>query len=238
MPASAIDSKPARPFIRVRGRSFVALVVAPEPPVELWLETLKTQIARAPSFFESRPVVIDLTAMPGDGQDLTKFVESLQDHDLRIIGVEGYDDAWTNINAWGRPPLLGTAKIDRSVIVPEDDTPPPPEPKPPNSLVIREPIRSGQSIVFEHGDVTVLGAIGSGAEVIAAGCIHVYGALRGRAIAGFTGRADARIFCRRLDPELLAIDGIYKTAEDLDQSLRNKPAQVWLDGEALRVGPL
>jgi septum site-determining protein MinC len=232
------ESKSARPFIRVRGRSFVALVVAPEPPVDLWLETLKAQIARAPSFFESRPVVIDLTAMPGEGQDLTRFVEGLQDHDLRIIGVEGYDEGWTNINAWGRPPLLGTAKIDRSVIVPQDDAPASPEPPPPNSLLIREPIRSGQSVVFEHGDVTVLGAIGSGAEVIAAGSVHVYGALRGRAIAGFTGRADVRIFCRRLDPELLAIDGIYRTADDLDQALRNKPAQVWLEGETLKVGAL
>jgi septum site-determining protein MinC len=227
-----------RPFIRVRGRSFVALVVAPEPPVELWLETLQAQIARAPSFFESRPVVIDLTAMPGNGQDLTRFVESLQDHDLRIIGVEGYDETWTNINAWGRPPLLGTARIDRSVIVPEDDTPKPPEPPPPNSLLIREPVRSGQSVVFEHGDVTVIGSIGSGAEVIAAGSIHVYGALRGRAIAGFMGNPEARIFCRRLDAELLAIDGVYKTADDTDGALRNKPAQAWLEGETLKVGAL
>jgi septum site-determining protein MinC len=228
----------ARPFIRVRGRSFVALVVAPEPPVALWLETLQAQIARAPSFFESRPVVIDLTGMPGEGQDLTRFVEDLQDHDLRIIGVEGYDEGWSNINAWGRPPLLGTARIDRSVIVPEDDTPAPPEPPPPSSLLIREPVRSGQSIVFEHGDVTVLGAVSSGAEVIAAGSVHIYGALRGRAIAGFTGRSEARIFCRRLDAELLAIDGVYRTAEDLDPALRLKPAQAWLEDERLKVGPL
>jgi septum site-determining protein MinC len=228
----------ARPFIRVRGRSFVALVVAPEPPIALWLETLQAQVARAPSFFESRPVVIDLTGMPGEGQDLTRFVESLQDHELRIIGVEGYDEGWSNINAWGRPPLLGTARIDRSVIVPEDDTPAPPEPPPPSSLLIREPVRSGQSIVFEHGDVTVLGAVSSGAEVIAGGSVHIYGALRGRAIAGFTGRSEARIFCRRLDAELLAIDGVYRTAEDLDPALRLKPAQAWLEDERLRVGPL
>ena len=233
-----MSGHPARPFIRVRGRSFVALVLAPEPPVERWIETLQQQIARAPSFFEARPVVIDLTGMKGDGQDLTKFIENLADHDLRIIGVEGCDDGWTNINAWGRPPLLGSAKIDRSVVVPEDDAPAPPEPPPPGSLLIREPVRSGQSIVFEHGDVTILGAVGSGAEVIAGGSIHIYGALRGRAVAGFTGRPDARIFCRRMDAELLAIDGVYRTAEDIDATLRNKPAQAWLDGEALRVGPI
>ena len=206
--------------------------------MELWIEALQQQISRAPSFFESRPVVVDLSGMQGDGQDLTQFIENLASYDLRIIGVEGHDDSWTNINAWGRPPLLGTARIDRSVIVPEDDAPPPSEPAPLPSLLVREPVRSGQSIVFEHGDVTVLGAIGSGAEVIAAGSIHVYGALRGRAIAGFNGGHDMRIFCRRLDPELLAIDGIYTTADDLDASLRLKPAQAWLEGEVLRVGPL
>jgi septum site-determining protein MinC len=84
----------------------------------------------------------------------------------------------------------------------------------------------------------VLGAVSSGAEVIAGGSVHIYGALRGRAIAGFTGRSEARIFCRRLDAELLAIDGVYRTAEDLDPALRLKPAQAWLEDERLRVGPL
>ncbi len=179
-------------------------------------------------------MVVDLAAMPGEGRDLTRFVESLEDQDLRIIGVEGYDDGWTNINAWGRPPLLGSARLDTGVIVPEDAPPPPP----PGSLIVREPVRSGQTLVFEHGDITVLGFVSSGAEIIAGGSIHVYGPLRGRAIAGFNGRPDARIFCRKLDPELLAIDGIYKAAEDLDPGLRHKPAQAWLEGESLKIGPL
>ena len=76
-------------------------------------------------------------------------------------------------------------------------------------------MRSGQSIVFEQGDVTIVGSVASGAEVIAGGSIHVYGALRGRAIAGLTGNNRARIFCRKLEAELLAIDGVYQTADDM-----------------------
>ena len=103
------------------------------------------------------------------------------------------------------------------------------------SLVIDEPIRSGQSIVHLHGDVTVIGSVASGSEIIAAGSIHVYGTLRGRAIAGSNGNRDARIFATTLNAELVAIDGLYKTAEDLDRSYRGRAVHAWLDGDALKM---
>ncbi|MGP9822780.1 septum site-determining protein MinC, partial [Salinarimonas sp. NSM] len=106
------------------------------------------------------------------------------------------------------------------------------------SLIIDQPVRSGQSIVFTEGDVTVLGSVASGAEVVAGGSIHVYGALRGRALAGATGDPRARIFCRRLEAELVAIDGLYKTAEDIGASLRGQPAQVWLEGDAMKIAAI
>ena len=99
-------------------------------------------------------------------------------------------------------------------------------------------MRSGQSIVFPDGDVTVLGAVSSGAEIVAGGSIHVYGALRGRAMAGVNGNSSARIYCQKIEAELLAIDGYYQTAEQLDDSLRSRPAQAWLDGEIMRIAPL
>src|SRR5581483_7148731 len=84
---------------------------------------------------------------------------------------------------------------------------------PPRSLLIDRPVRSGQTVVCEDGDITVVGAVASGAEVIAGGSIHVYGPLRGRAIAGGHAGKDARIFCRSLEAELVAIGGVYRTAE-------------------------
>ena len=108
----------------------------------------------------------------------------------------------------------------------------------PASLMIEDPVRSGQSVVFIEGDVTVLGSVGSGAEIVAGGSIHVYGALRGRALAGATGNARARIFCHRVEAELLAIDSYYRTADEIEDSLRCRPAQAWLEGETLQVSAM
>ena len=105
-------------------------------------------------------------------------------------------------------------------------------------MLLETPVRSGQSIVFAEGDVTVLGSVGSGAEVVAGGSIHVYGTLRGRAMAGINGNSAARIFCQKIEAELLAIDGYYQTAEQIADSLRNRPAQAWLEGEMLRITAL
>jgi len=104
-----------------------------------------------------------------------------------------------------------------------------------NALVLDQPIRSGQSVVFERGDVTVLGSVASGAEVMAGGSVHIYGTLRGRAIAGLGGNSAARIFCSRLQAELLAIDGVYQTADDMPAKILGKPVQVWLDGEQMKI---
>jgi septum site-determining protein MinC len=86
--------------------------------------------------------------------------------------------------------------------------------------------------------VTVVGSVASGAEIVAGGSIHIYGTLRGRAMAGTTGNASARIFCRKLEAELIAIDGFYKTAEDMEPNLRGKAVQIWLEGEAIKTGIL
>src|SRR6202000_2869717 len=111
-------------------------------------------------------------------------------------------------------------------------------PSAPASLLLDSPVRSGQSIVFPEGDVTVVGSVSSGAEIVAGGSIHIYGTLRGRAMAGCNGNSAARIYCQRIEAELLAIDGYYRTAEEFDAALRNRPAQAWLEGETLRITPL
>jgi septum site-determining protein MinC len=112
------------------------------------------------------------------------------------------------------------------------------EPVPAGTLMVKSPLRSGQSIFHPHGDVIVLGSVASGSEIIAAGSIHVYGTLRGRAIAGSEGNISARIFCRRNEAELLAIDGWYTTAEDMEGASRGKPVQAFLEDGVLRVVPL
>lgn len=106
------------------------------------------------------------------------------------------------------------------------------------TLMIKTPIRSGQAIMHAHGDVIVLGSVASGSEIVAAGSIHVYGTLRGRASAGALGNTAARIFCRRNEAELLSVDGWYITAEEMEGVSRGKPVQAFLDGDGLRVETL
>jgi septum site-determining protein MinC len=106
------------------------------------------------------------------------------------------------------------------------------------TLMIKAPIRSGQSVFHPHGDVIVLGSVASGSEIVAGGSIHVYGTLRGRAIAGSEGNVSARIFCRKNEAELLAVDGWYTTAEEMEGVSRGKAVQAFLDNDALCVVPL
>ena len=105
-------------------------------------------------------------------------------------------------------------------------------------MLLDKPVRSGQSVFFPQGDVTVIGAVASGAEVIAGGSIHIEGALRGRAFAGASGNTEARIFCRRLEAELVAIDGNYLTAEQCEPELIGRPVQIRLDDGAVIMGLL
>ncbi|HUH05569.1 MAG TPA: septum site-determining protein MinC, partial [Kofleriaceae bacterium] len=96
------------------------------------------------------------------------------------------------------------------------------------------PVRSGQQVYADNRDLTVLATVGAGAEVIADGSIHIYGALRGRALAGAQGNPKARIFCREFHAELVAIAGHYQVLEDIPKELRGRPVQAWLEDEQLR----
>jgi septum site-determining protein MinC len=113
----------------------------------------------------------------------------------------------------------------------------PPRPhRPP--LVIRQPVRSGQIIYAERNDVVVLAPVNPGAEVIADGNVHIYAPLRGRVVAGAQGFTEARIFCQRLEAELVAIAGAYMLADDIPAEYRGKPAQVYLEDGHCRVAAL
>jgi septum site-determining protein MinC len=223
----------------------MALVLAPEVPLDAWLTALDAQMDRSPNFFDARPVVVDLGSIPRQQQGVAQFLQLLEQRGIRIIGTEGAHPSWAGIEAWGRP-LPVSAKPGREIEAPEatpaKGPPPPADPAPSggeaNTLLIDQPVRSGQSVVFERGDITVLGSVASGAEVMAGGSVHVYGTLRGRAIAGLSGHPGARIFCSKLQAELLAIDGVYQTADDMPAKALGKPVQAWLDGEQMKISVL
>ncbi len=105
-------------------------------------------------------------------------------------------------------------------------------------MVLTSPVRSGQQVYAEQRDLTVVGTVGAGAEVMADGSVHVYGSLRGRALAGAQGNAQARIFCQEFHAELVAVAGHYIVADEVPAHLVGKPVQVWLDHETLRIAAL
>ena len=233
-----------RPFLRLRGRSFMAVVLMPDQPLADWMGQLDAQLARSPRFFDGRPVVLDFEGLAGTETGFPALIEDLAARAIRVIGIENADEAALGPLLPGLPPVLaGGRTVGLPVLVAgEPPEPEPPAEREPSGLVMDRPVRSGQSVAFTGGDVTVIGSVASGSEVIAGGSIHVYGALRGRAIAGLLGPgpggARARIFCRRLEAELLAIDGVYKTADEMDPALQGRPVQVWLDGDELAIAAL
>ena len=225
-------AKATRQQVRMRGRSYVAFTFCPVVPIAGWLEEIDATLVRSPGFFVGKPVVLDLSAVDLSQSAIAHLVTSLEQRNIRVLGIEGVDAVHLTMSM---PPLLTGG---RHCVLTQNE-PKKPEAKPkPTSLLLENPVRSGQSIVFIEGDVTVLGSVGSGAEIVAGGSIHIYGTLRGRAMAGVNGNAAARIYCQKIEAELLAIDGYYQTAEDISATLRNRPAQAWLAGDIMRITPL
>jgi septum site-determining protein MinC len=207
-------------------------VFCPVVPIAGWLNEIDATLARSPGFFVGKPVVLDLSAVDLSQSAIAHLITSLEQRNIRVLGIEGVDAAHLTTNM---PPLLTGG---RQCVLAQDE-PKKPEPKPKStSLLLESPVRSGQSVVFTEGDVTVLGSVGSGAEIVAGGSIHIYGTLRGRAMAGVNGNSAARIYCQKIEAELLAIDGYYQTAEEIDVRLRNRPAQAWLEGDTMKITPL
>ncbi|MBL8771469.1 MAG: septum site-determining protein MinC [Phenylobacterium sp.] len=223
----------ALPTIRVRGRSFMAIVVAPEFPFGDWFAALDRQLEGAPGFFEGRPVVADLAGVAEavGPQSLPIVLDGLAARNLRLVGVEGVPPGLLRGTRWGDMP---TSLHGRDTTLEARSAAPAPAP---GALLIDRPVRSGQSIVFDEGDVVVVGPVASGAEVIAAGNVHIYGRLRGRAIAGLKAE-ESRIFCRQFEAEMVGVGRLYRTAENWGPDLHGRAVQVRCDRGALSFSAL
>jgi septum site-determining protein MinC len=217
----------------------MAFVLIPLQPISEWLAQLDKWSGNSPNFFVGRPIILDLAGATVGVSEIAPLIAHLAARGIRIMALEGAD---ANQIGPSLPPVLQrghsdgggdmTAAVDGATIAGPERR------QEPSSLLIDGPIRSGQSVAFPNGDVTVLGSVSSGAEIVAGGSIHIYGALRGRAMAGSMGNARARIFCSRNEAELVSVDGYYRTAEQMDANLRNQPTQCWLEDRALAIAAL
>src|SRR5215468_5880166 len=215
----AAASTAVMPF-QIRGRSFTAVVLELAGAADqAFYEALDALLQQAPHFFTNAPFVIDLdkaASLQLNG-DFTRLVRELRGRKLSVIGVI---NGSMGQNAAARD---GGRVAAASAIA---------EPAP-ATLLISEPVRSGQRIFADRGDLVVVSSVSSGAELIAQGSIHIYGRLRGRALAGVNGDRTARIFCQSRVAELVAIAGLYRTSDDLGPAVRQQRVQAFLQDERL-----
>lgn len=232
-----IPQEPPKAFeLKGRMMAFSVLRVL-SADVRFLAQQLDAKIATAPNLFNNFPVLLDFEALPGDAQeafDIACFDRLLRERSFVPVGLSGAGEVLRGIAAGVGIGVIssGLAAAPRSAA--KDAAP---TPKIANRL-IKEPVRSGQQVYARGGDLTVLATVSPGAEVMADGNIHIYGALRGRACAGVGDNRDARIFCQDLDAEIVSIAGRYRMSEQFRDIGRKRPVQIFLNGERLIIEPL
>jgi septum site-determining protein MinC len=220
--------------VQFRGRTFFAFVLKPELPIGRWVAQADTWLSRSPGFFSGKPVVVDVSQLLLTKGKLAKLIADLSSRGIRVMGLLGADPAWVDADL---PPVLTPGRTTESETPREMRETTAPVMRAPASRVIDSHVRSGQTL-FHDGDLTIIGSVSSGAEIVATGSIHIYGALRGRVLAGADGNKAAHIFCRRLAAELVAIDGYYRMAEDFPSDLLERPVHAWLEDGDLKINAL
>jgi septum site-determining protein MinC len=218
-----------------RARSLLAFVLEPSRPFADWLAELDAWLARSPAFFLSKPVILELAGLDIGLEDYRDLLRDLALRHIRVMAVENPNRMLVGPHL---PPAVTGGRPVEAPLAPEPDAPPgdaPKKTKTPSSLMVDAHVRSGQSIVHSDGDVTIVGRVASGAEIVAGGSVHVYGALQGRVIAGVSGAPGARIFCTEGRPEMLCIGGAYLTAEDMDPKAEGRRLEARLDGDKLAI---
>ncbi len=223
------------------------------PDLEAIARSLDTRIQEAPDLFSGAPVVLDVSALEGDleagtktlhGLRLGRLVDLLRTRGLVPVAVSGLPAGRAQeaqqvglgiLDASGAKKLTRRAPQERAQPDAAGSKPsaaPPPVLDASGTLTLTQPLRSGQIVYADGRDAIALAGVNPGAELIADGNIHIYSALRGRAMAGARGNTDARIYCHKFEADLVAIAGVYLSADELPKQHRGKSVQVWLqDGE-------
>jgi septum site-determining protein MinC len=243
------------PF-RLRGANFNLLVLRLlDHRPEAVVPAIGDQFRRAPGFLRFAPIVLGLSdiQVPPAEVDFPGLIQGLRELEIMPIGTTGGTAEMRNAAlSYGLPPVrsVGGKETDEDITAPapppgETAQAAPPAPLPITkpaaaraTMVVEQPVRAGQRIWAEGADLIVTSTVNSGAEVIADGNIHVYGPLRGRAIAGGASNMEARVFALNFDPELVSIAGFYAVREGFPAAQIGKAMQVRLVGERMRFDPI
>jgi len=212
------------------------------------VQEMRERVTRAPKLFGRAAVILDfggLSQAP-DVATAQALLDGLRDAGVLPVALAYGTSEIELLSVQLGLPLLAKFRAQYETAGAAPAPPPAPAPEPaPAPVAAAQPgrmqlgtVRSGQQLYAENCDLTVLSTVGAGAEVIADGSIHIYGTLRGRALAGAQGNAGARIFCRDFHAELVAIAGHYKVLDDIPDNLRGKAVQVWLEQDQIMIAAL
>jgi septum site-determining protein MinC len=205
------------------------------------LDELTGRIAGAPQFFRRTAVCLDLGALNSapDVAELRSVIDAIRRAGMLVIGLSGDAAEMEAVSNGLNLPVLSGFRAPRQPV--PDVQPAPPaaaSTEPADSalatLIQHQTVRSGQRVYARNRDLIVTAGVGAGAEVIADGCLHIYGSLRGRAMAGARGQLTARVFCQEFHAELVSIAGVFRVFETIPAELAGNPVQAWLAGEELR----
>jgi septum site-determining protein MinC len=210
------------------------------------LDELTGRIAGAPQFFRRTAVCLDVGALKSapDVAELRSVIDAIRRAGMLVIGLSGDAAEMEAVSNGLNLPVLSGFRAPRQPVPDVQPAPPAaPSAEPADSalatLIQHQTVRSGQRIYARNRDLVVTAGVGAGAEVMADGCLHIYGSLRGRAMAGARGQLTARMFCQEFHAELVSIAGVFRVFETIPTELAGKPVQAWLAGEELlfaRVG--
>ncbi|MCW8084974.1 septum site-determining protein MinC [Sabulicella glaciei] len=243
------DARPAAPpseafRLRASNYSLLTLRLLSARPEEV-LPALGDQFRRAPGFLRFAPIAIGLDDLDGQEVDFAALVSGLRKLEILPIGVVGGPQTLRAAAAGaGLPTLRSAGQKETEIEAPAPVAAPPaapeeaPRPAAARTLLVEQNVRAGQRIYAQGADLIVMGTVNAGAEVLADGHIHIYGTLRGRAVAGANEDPEARIFVQNFDPELVAIAGFYAVREGLQNASIGRTVAVRLEGEQLRFEPL
>lgn len=251
-PQPSYELRDSKPAVEIKGSVFTLTVLRLQSDRVADIERdLAAKIAQGPRFFEYAPVVLDLAGLDdGRGLDFDALVGALKTLKLIPVGVRHATPKQREpalaaglaiVKGGERVPRVREKPTERPA--PTTETPAvPPAANPPTvrpARTINRPIRSGQQVYARGGDLIVLGAVNAGAEIVADGNVHVYGPLRGRALAGVGGDKGARIFCQSMEAQLVSVAGHYEVFDDaMPSGVHRRAVQVYLQGDQLRIEPL
>jgi septum site-determining protein MinC len=203
------------------------------------LDELTGRIATAPRFFERTAVCLDLSALATspDVAEVRGVIDAVKRAGMLSIGLTTGSLGVEALSSALQIPVLSHFRAQNQVVpVVQAASPPPPESGGMPALMHHQTVRSGQRVYARNRDLVVMATVGAGAEVMADGCVHIYGALRGRAMAGARDDVSARVFCQEFHAELVSIAGVFRVFETIPPDLAGKPVQAWLDGDDLHFG--